>query len=377
MPAGSYLVVVSFDPSTNAAQLALFRSTFGIAGTVPVIGPYDGKLDNGGKNLELLHPDVPLPLGTPDAGTVPYYIVDKVKYADAAPWPSAADGLGNSLQRRAASEYGNDPVNWFAAAPTPGSGNGSAAAAPQITSLTPPQSVALGANITLNVSANGSSLRYQWSFNGSAITAATNNFLPLTNVQSAQAGLYQVTVSNPSGAAYGSVVLNVKQPPIIVQQPVSKIAANGSSTYFAVAVQGSLPLNYRWFKDSVLLQTQTGPSIVLSNLTAANEGAYQVIITNAYGSVTSAPASLTLNAAPFITSQPQGTNVFVGADVFFSVEVLGSQPLLYQWRLGNSPVPNATSPSLTLNNVQLSSAGNYTVVVSNSVGAVTSLVAVL
>ena len=94
-----------------------------------------------------------------------------------------------------------------------------------------------------------------------------------------------------------------------------------------------------------------------------------MVITNVYGSVTSAPASLVLNTAPVILGQPQGTNASsLGADVFFTVDAVGSAPLFYQWRLGNAAVPNATSPTLTLNNVQLSSAGNYTVVVGNSVG---------
>ncbi|HUR47359.1 MAG TPA: lamin tail domain-containing protein [Candidatus Saccharimonadales bacterium] len=374
---GGYLLVVTFDPSTNASQLAVFRSTFGIPNGIPILGPYDGKLDNGGESVELLQPDAPLPLGTPDAGTVPYFVVDKVKYGDSGPWPSGADGTGNSLQRRNALAYGNDPVNWFAAAPTPGSASGATTGAPAITSLTPSQYVALGASITLSVSATGSGLHYQWNFGGSTIASATNSSLSLTNVQSGQAGLYQITISNPTGAVSGSILLDVKQPPLIVQQPSSKISAAGSSTYFGVAVQGSVPLTYQWYKNNISLPGQNGPSILLTNLAAANEGTYLVVITNAYGSVTSSPASLTLNAAPFITQNPQGTNVFVGADVFFSVSAVGSQPLLYQWRVGNTSIPNATSPTLTLNNVQLSDAGNYSVRVQNGVGSVTSLVAVL
>ena len=214
MPAGSYLVVVSFDPSTNAAQLALFRSTFGIAGTVPVIGLYDGKLDNGGENLELLHPDIPLPLGTPDASTVPYYTVDKVEIYLRTRCRGLRQriGTGNSLQRRTALEYGNDPINWIAAAPTPGSASGSSGGAPAITSLTPSQSVSLGANLVVAVTASGSDLRYQWLFNGSALSTATNNSLSVTNIQANNAGVYQVTVSNPNGAASGSVLLDVKRP---------------------------------------------------------------------------------------------------------------------------------------------------------------------
>ena len=70
-------------------------------------------------------------------------------------------------------------------------------------------------------------------------------------------------------------------------------------------------------------------------------------------------------------------NVVVGANASFSVSAGGSPPLGYQWRYNGSVVSGATASSLTLNNAQLSDAGNYTVVVTNPVGGITSAVAVL
>jgi hypothetical protein len=48
------------------------------------------------------------------------YAMDSIRYNDKAPWPPAADGGGPSLQRKFAYQYGDDPINWQAAAPTPG-----------------------------------------------------------------------------------------------------------------------------------------------------------------------------------------------------------------------------------------------------------------
>jgi hypothetical protein len=60
----------------------------------------------------------------PDAGFVPYVLVDQISYSAASPWPTNASGTGSSLQRLVAANYGNDPANWVAASPTAGQPNG-------------------------------------------------------------------------------------------------------------------------------------------------------------------------------------------------------------------------------------------------------------
>ena len=89
-----------------------------------VLGPYDGRLDNGGEKVEIGKP------GDVDEFGTRYYIrVDRVNYSDGShplgedPWPSQADGGGKSLSRKVAQEYGNDVVNWKAADPSPGAAN--------------------------------------------------------------------------------------------------------------------------------------------------------------------------------------------------------------------------------------------------------------
>ncbi len=77
--------------------------------------------------------------------------------------------------------------------------------------------------------------------------------------------------------------------------------------------------------------------------------------------------------APGITSQPQSESVALGDSAVFSVIATGSPSLYYQWFFNtNSPLGNATNSVLTLNNVQPGDAGNYSVLVSNVAGSVTS-----
>ncbi len=125
IPAGGYVVLVNFDPATDAANLSAFRAAYGSAMTV--YGPYRGKLDNSSDTIELQKPDAPQSLPGPDFGRVPYIAVDRVSYSDTAPWPASPDGLGDSLRRVTPSQYGNDPVNWSAGSPSPGANNGGGA----------------------------------------------------------------------------------------------------------------------------------------------------------------------------------------------------------------------------------------------------------
>jgi hypothetical protein len=121
---GASLVLVGFDPVGDPAAAAAFRAAHGISNNVPLHGPWSGKLDNSSDTAQLLRPDAPQLPPAPDAGFVPFILVEKVKYSDDPPWPLAADGAGQSLHRVSHTGYANDVTNWIAAAPTPGFSGG-------------------------------------------------------------------------------------------------------------------------------------------------------------------------------------------------------------------------------------------------------------
>ncbi|WP_040549795.1 PA14 domain-containing protein [Pedosphaera parvula] len=81
-------------------------------------------------------------------------------------------------------------------------------------------------------------------------------------------------------------------------------------------------------------------------------------------------------AAPSICSQPQNYIVPRGGLGFFDVGSIGSLQN-YQWRLNGANLAGATNRTLDLPNVQLANLGNYTVVITNSLGLITSSIAVL
>jgi hypothetical protein len=116
IPAGGRILVVKNPTAFNWRYPGLSAITY---------GPYDGKLDNAGERVQLGKP------GDEVSGTRFYIRVDRVDYSDGSHpggepgnvdlWPTEADGQGKSLTRISTTLYGNDPNNWTAATPTPGS----------------------------------------------------------------------------------------------------------------------------------------------------------------------------------------------------------------------------------------------------------------
>jgi hypothetical protein len=106
----------------------------------------------------------------------------------------------------------------------------------------------------------------------------------------------------------------------------------------------------------------------LTSTTLGDTGYYAVVVTNAYGSVTSAVATLTVLAAPSILVPPQNLATPAGSNALFTVGVAAYSPVNYQWVLNGTNIPGATGASLLLTNVQLNQSGSYSVAVSNSLG---------
>jgi DNA/RNA endonuclease G (NUC1) len=81
--------------------------------------------------------------------------------------------------------------------------------------------------------------------------------------------------------------------------------------------------------------------------------------------------------APSITFQPQSQTSIAGNNVMFGVTASGTAPLAYQWKFNNDAIVGATNGTLLLSSVTTNQAGLYSVVVSNSAGAITSSNALL
>ncbi|MEJ0089194.1 MAG: immunoglobulin domain-containing protein [Limisphaerales bacterium] len=119
--------------------------------------------------------------------------------------------------------------------------------------------------------------------------------LTVKNATDINGGDYSVIISGAQGSVTSSVAkLVVTISPSFTSQPQTITVTNGYPASFLVAAAGSPPLNYQWFFNGTNLLAFTNTIFTLQNVFPANVGAYSIVVTNAYGSITSNPAMLTV-----------------------------------------------------------------------------------
>ena len=151
-------------------------------------------------------------------------------------------------------------------------------------------------------------LKYQWRFNGANILSATNSSLTITNVQSTNAGNYNVVVSDTAGSTTSAVAtLTVRVAPIFLTQPTNVLAATNSDATFTAQVTGDPPIFYQWRFNTTNLVGETNNTLILHSVQATNVGTYSLVATNIYGSNVSSGATLKLTSAPTMSASA-GTN---------------------------------------------------------------------
>jgi uncharacterized repeat protein (TIGR03803 family) len=172
----------------------------------------------------------------------------------------------------------------------------------------------------------------------------------------------------------------VKAPvPQITFEPVSQTNDAGSTVTLFVAATASGALTYQWLFDGVKISGAKSQDLVLKNVTTANTGSYEAIVSNSSGSSTSSVATVTVLQTPTIATPPATQTEPPGGIARFSVKATGA-PLTYLWLFDGAPlsdngiISGSASNQLTINLVTSTNQGNYSVVISNSSGSVTSKV---
>ncbi|HEY5909463.1 MAG TPA: choice-of-anchor tandem repeat GloVer-containing protein [Verrucomicrobiae bacterium] len=199
-------------------------------------------------------------------------------------------------------------------------------------------SLRAGQTAFLSVDAGGSPLlSCQWLKDGALLSdggnlsGARTPVLTISNVLGADAGGYAAWVSNLYGAATSAVARVTVQDPFITSQPVGQRVNEGDDVVFSVQAGGTAPLAFQWLKDGVPLADELNVSgshtatLTLKSVDSTDQGAYRVIVSNRFGMLSSADA--TLAVGPQVSFAVLHT--FTGAD-------------------GNEPSPNLFVSGSTL-----------------------------
>jgi uncharacterized repeat protein (TIGR03803 family) len=235
-----------------------------------------------------------------------------------------------------------------------------------------------------------------WSVGGTLAPGGAGATLMLNITPAAgdlAAGLYTATLwftnLNNHFAQSRPLTLSVVTPPMITSQPANQAVFEGATATFSLGTGSNAFLSYHWRYDNGIYLTNlvdgghvvgsaTG-TLLISNASPADVGAYSVIISNAADSVLSSNAFLTIIPwRPIVTSASGNQTVLPGSSVTLSVTAVGSRPLLYRWLKDGAAltdsgnITGSTSPTLLLTGVSSADAGKYSTVVSNTLGMVTS-----
>lgn len=279
--------------------------------------------------------------------------------------------------------------------------------APQITqiSLQPTNElVEVGTNLfveaeqflTFNSTVTGTPpLFYHWQLNGANLTGtnvfgATNATMNIRPLLTNDSGSFRLIVSNYAGFAVSSnIILTVTKGPLITQQPTNLTVGVGATASFTMNGYATAPFHFQWLRDGTYLTNETNASgsvisgatnfnLVISNTQTNDEGDYWFILTNKWGSVTSSVATLTVVAFPTIITSPTNRTVAQGSTVTFVVGAMGTTPLSYQWQkngnnlLNSGHISGVNNSALTISSALTNDNGAYSVIVTDSVGSVTS-----
>lgn len=181
--------------------------------------------------------------------------------------------------------------------------------------------------------------------------------------------------------------------PGIATQPADTTATVGGTATLTVVAAGTAPFDYQWRKSGVVLAGATQASLALAAVQLVDAGTYEVVVSNAGGTVTSRSAKVTVVAptlSPMITAAPQDATATVAATTTFTVTASGFPAPTYLWQrlpagatlwanLANTTAySGTTTATLTIRSATLAMNGDqFRCVVTNSAGTTNTVASTL
>lgn len=171
-----------------------------------------------------------------------------------------------------------------------------------------------------------------------------------------------------AAAAWTSSTAKAQVAPTITTPPASQVAVVGTNVTFSVVAAGTAPLAYQWLKSGTNIDAATNSTYTFTIPDGTAAGSYSVRVSNATGSVVSAPAVLTVNVPAIFSTSPANQTVYLGQLATFTAIPAGNTPISIQWYFGSTVLTNATNSTLVVGPVDATNAGVYTAAITNAYG---------
>ncbi|HTV39243.1 MAG TPA: immunoglobulin domain-containing protein [Candidatus Sulfotelmatobacter sp.] len=163
----------------------------------------------------------------------------------------------------------------------------------------------------------------------------------------------------------------------IEAQPLSQAVLVGQTATFSVLAASAIPLTYQWLLNGTNIPGATGTNFSISDAQLTNDGVYSVVVSNAFETVGSSDAMLTVLYPANIVQQPASEIVLSNGEASFTVTATGTA-LNYQWYFNgaaltnNANISGSATPTLNIADVGPGNTGSYTVQITNALTSVTS-----
>lgn len=189
----------------------------------------------------------------------------------------------------------------------------------------------------------------------------------------ADVGNYHFVVSNAAGAATSTVArLELVRPPALTGILTDRWIEWGVRSTIPAGVEGSEPIEVRWFRFGTELPGQPGRELVLESPTSADSGSYYFTASNGAGTVTSVPAWFEVVRRPELVAPLADRKVARGAELVLSASVQGDGPLTFLWYRDGVLMPGHSGSVLRIASVSAADSGLYRFEALNPVGQTSS-----
>jgi gliding motility-associated-like protein len=251
-----------------------------------------------------------------------------------------------------------------------------------ITTQPQPQIVCAGQQIDLNIEAtgNGNALTYKWFKGTTLLSTQTSSPLAIPSATAADAGTYNVVITNSCGVETfsNSVQVTVNESPTVTN-PVSASICEGEGIALSVTATGT-NISFQWFRNGNILTGFISATYSDASVSLAEAGNYTVTVTGTCGlPADSQEAVIVVNQGPTFIDNPQGGTFCSGNPItILNVETTGGTNVAYQWIKDGTAIVGATAPNYPINASVVADSGSYFCqVTSDSCDFISSVVAVI